>query len=94
MISDKFFVPGLMHYLCSFIKGCHICQLARKDKPLTRQLQTRLYLNYRPLSILSMHLKVLPKSNKGHRFILCVIDCARAQSISKHVDAGQLNVPP
>ena len=24
-IGDKFFIPGLMHYLCSFIKGCHIC---------------------------------------------------------------------
>ena len=25
-MKDKFFVPGLMHYLRSFIKGCHICQ--------------------------------------------------------------------
>ena len=25
-MEDKFFVPGLMHYLRSFIKGCHICQ--------------------------------------------------------------------
>ena len=48
-IGDKFFISGLMHYLCSFIKRCHICQLARKDKPPTRQLQTRIYLNYRPL---------------------------------------------
>ena len=24
---DKFFIPNLMHYLRSFIKGCHICQL-------------------------------------------------------------------
>ena len=23
-ISDKFFIPGLMHYLRSFLKGCHI----------------------------------------------------------------------
>ena len=27
-MKDKFFIPGLMHYLRSFIKGCHICQLA------------------------------------------------------------------
>ena len=47
-----------------------ICQ----DKPLRRQLQTRIYLNYRPLSRLSMDLKVMPKSYKGHRFILCIID--------------------
>ena len=61
-----------MHYLHPFIKGCHICQLARKDKHLTRKLQTRIYLNYRPLSRLSMDLKVMPKSYKGHRFILYV----------------------
>ena len=73
-IGNKFFIPGLMHYLCSFIKGCHICQLARNDKPPTRQLQTRVHLNYRPLSRLSMDLKLMPKSCKGHRFILCIID--------------------
>ena len=41
---------------------------------MTRQLQTRIYLNYRPLSRLSIDLKVMPKSQKGHRFILCQID--------------------
>ena len=45
-MKDKFFVPGLMHYLRSFIKGCHICQLARFDKPPVRQLQPQIYLNY------------------------------------------------
>ena len=50
MINDKFFIPGLMHYLWSFIKGCHTCQLVRADKPPMRQLQPRIYLNYRPLS--------------------------------------------
>ena len=63
-----------MHYLCSFIKRCHICQLARKGKPLIRQLQTRIYLNYRPLSRLSMDLKLMSKSYKRHQFILCIID--------------------
>ena len=37
-MKDKFFVPNLMHYLRSFIKDCHICQLVRPDKPLIRQL--------------------------------------------------------
>ena len=27
-ISDKFFIPNLIHYLRSYIKGCHICQLS------------------------------------------------------------------
>ena len=29
-ISDRFYIPNLMHYLRSYIKGCHICQLNRK----------------------------------------------------------------
>ena len=55
-MKDKFFIPNLMHYLRSFIKGCHICQLSRSDKLPTRQLQPQIYLNYRPLSKLSMDL--------------------------------------
>ena len=39
-----------------------------------QKLQTRINLNYRPLSRLSMDLKVMPKSHKGHKFILCIID--------------------
>ena len=73
-IKDKFFIPKLMHYLRSFIKGCHICQLARPDIPPMRQLQPPIYLNYRPLSKLSMDLKVMPRSQKGHKLILCIID--------------------
>ena len=49
----NFFIPGLMHYLRSFIKGCHTCHLTRADKPPTRHLQPRIYLNYRPLSRLA-----------------------------------------
>ena len=73
-VSDKFFIPGLGHYLRSYIKGCHTCQIVRTDKLPTRQLQTRIHLNYKPLSRLSMDLKVMPRSHKGHKFILCVID--------------------
>ena len=49
-ISNKFFIPHLMHYLRSFLSACHICQLFRNDKPPTRQLETRINLNYRPMS--------------------------------------------
>ena len=73
-MKDKFFIPNLMCYLRSFIKGCHICQLSRPDKLPTRQLQPQIYLNYRPLSELSIDLKVMPRSQKGHKFILCIID--------------------
>ena len=63
-----------MHYMRSFIKGCHTCQLVRADKLPTRQLQPRIYLNYRSLSRLSMDLKVMPRLQKGHKFILCIRD--------------------
>ena len=73
-MKDKFFIPNLMQYLTSFTKGCHIYQLSYSDKLPTRQLQPQIYLNYRPLSKLSMDLKVMPRSQKGHKFILCIID--------------------
>ena len=40
-IGDEFFISVLIHYLHSYIKGCHICQLPCNEKPPTRQLQTR-----------------------------------------------------
>ena len=73
-ISDKFFIPGLIHYLCSYIKGCHIFKLSHNDKPPTRQLQTGINLNYRLLSKLSMDLKVMPRLNEGHECVLCIIE--------------------
>ena len=73
-ISDKFFIPNLIHFLRSYIKRCHICQLSRNQKPPTRHLQTRINPNYVPMSRLSMDLKVMPKSHKGHRYIWCIID--------------------
>ena len=73
-ISDKFFIPNLIHYLRSYIKGCHICQLSCNEKLPSRHLQTRINPNYVPMSRLSMDLKVMPRSQKGHRYILCIID--------------------
>ena len=73
-ISDKFFVPNLIHYLRSYIKGYHLCQLSCNEKPSPRQLQTRINPNYVPMSRLSMDLKVMHRSHKGHRYILCIID--------------------
>ena len=73
-MSDKFFIPDHMHYLRSYIKGCHICQLSNKDKIPNRHFQRRINLNYKPLSRLSIDLKVMPKTYRGHKFILCVID--------------------
>ena len=40
-----FLFQNLMHNLRLYIKGCHVCQLNRKDKPPVRQLQTRINLN-------------------------------------------------
>ena len=60
MISDKFFILNLIHYLHSYIRSCHKCQLMCNEKPPRRHLQTRINVNYRPLSRLSMDLKVMP----------------------------------
>ena len=73
-ISDKYFITYLIHYLRSYIKGCHICQLARNEKPPTRLFQIRINPNYIPMSRLSMDLKVMPKLHRGHKYILCIID--------------------
>ena len=73
-ISDTFFILYLIHYLRSYIKGCHICQLSRNERPPPRHLQTRITANYVPMSRLSMDLKVMPRSHKSHRYILYIID--------------------
>ena len=41
-ISDEFFIPNLIHYHRSYIKGCHICQQSRNEKPPSRHLQQEL----------------------------------------------------
>ena len=63
-----------MHYLRAFLKACHICQLSGNDKHPSRQLKTRINLDYRPMSTLSMDLKVMPRLQRGHWYILCIID--------------------
>ena len=74
IINDNFFIPNLIHYLRSYIKGCHFCQLAHNEIPPSRQLQARINPNYVPMSRLSMDLKVMPRLHKGHKYILCIID--------------------
>ena len=47
-ISDKFFIPSLIHYLRSYIKGCHLCQLACNEnhsKAIASQYQPKLCAN-------------------------------------------------
>ena len=43
-MADKFFIPDLMHYLHSYIKGCHICQLSKKGKIPDRHFQKSINL--------------------------------------------------
>ena len=69
-----FLIPNHIHYLRSYIKGCYICQLAHNEKPPTRQLQTRIKHNYISLSRLSIDSNIMPRSYRGHKFILCIID--------------------
>ena len=72
--NDRFFIPNLMHYLRLYIKGCHICQLNRKGEPQYDSYKQELIYIYRPLLRFSMDLKVMLRSSRGHRYILCVID--------------------
>ena len=44
------------------------------ERSPTRQLQTIINPNYIPLSRLSMDLKVMPRSYKIHKYILCIIN--------------------
>ena len=68
-ISDKFFIPNLIHYLRSYVRGCHICKLSRNEKPPSRHLQTRINLklctNVKTEHGLESHVQV----TKGHRYI-------------------------
>ena len=73
-MSDNFFISNLIHYLRSYIKGCHLCQLVHNEKLPLRQLQSRKNPNYIPLFRLSVDLKGMPRSHEGHKFILCIID--------------------
>ena len=73
-ISDKSFIPNMIHYLRSYIKGCHLCQLSCNEKLPSRHLQTTINPNYVPMSRLSMDLKLMPKSHKGHRYLPCITD--------------------
>ena len=48
--------------------------MSRNEKPPTSHFQTRINPNYTPMSRLSIDLKVMPKSQKGHKYVLCIID--------------------
>ena len=50
------------------------CQLHRDEIPQPRQAQHRINPNYKTMTGLSMDMKVMPTSYKGHNFILVVID--------------------
>ena len=69
----SYFIPDLIHYLHSYIKGFPICQLSCNEKPPIRQLQTRITINYRSLLRLSYGFKGNAKNKTGHKYILCII---------------------
>ena len=85
IVNNKFFIPNLIHFPRFYIKGCHICQLACNENPLVRQLQTRINLNYIPLSRLSMDLKVMHRWHREHKLILCIIDEVTNYLITVHL---------
>ena len=69
-----FFIPHLIHYLRTCLKGFHKCQLQRNEKLQPRQLQCKINPDYKAMTRLSLDFKVMPRLYKGHKFILVVID--------------------
>ena len=57
-----------------------------------RPLHMRINLSYRPLSRLRMDLKVMPRSNKGHKYKICLIDEISNYSITVPIHQSRLEV--
>ena len=81
----RFLIPDVIQYVGAYIKGCHIHQLHSNEKPQPRQSQHRGNLNYKAMTILNMDLNVMPRSYKGHMFILQVLDEATNFMVTSHL---------
>ena len=73
-ITNVFFIPNHIIHLRSYIKGCHICQLAHNEettyKTTPNQNKPKL-CNF----IKTEHgFKIMPRSYRGYKFILYIID--------------------
>ena len=53
-ISDRFYIPNLAHYIRMYIASCHTCQMIKQGKSKQRYREGRIFLNYRPMSKVSM----------------------------------------
>ena len=74
-MNEKFFIPGFIHLLRIYIKGCHLCQMHSNGKPQPRDLEHRKNNpNYKAMTRPSMDLMVMPRSHKGYKIILVVTD--------------------
>ena len=73
-ISDRFYIPNLAHYIRMYIASCHRCQMIKQGKSKQRYREGRIFLNYRPMSKVSMDIKYMPKAGNGMKFILVIID--------------------
>ena len=73
-ISDRFFIPNLAHYIRMYIASCHKCQMTKQGKAKQRYREGRIFLNYRPMSKVSMDIKYMPKATNGMKFILVIVD--------------------
>ena len=49
-MNETFYIPDLIHHLKAYIKGYHICQLYRNEKPQPRQLQHRINPSYKAMT--------------------------------------------
>ena len=73
-ISDRFYILNLAHYIRMYTASCHRCQMIKQGKSKQRYREGRIFLNYRPMSKVSMDIKYMPKAGNGMKFILVIID--------------------
>jgi hypothetical protein len=74
-LMQCFYWPGMDSDIASHIKGCHRCQLRRRDDRLPPTLLSPLPLPTEPGQQVHMDLfGPLKTSDKGKKFILCITD--------------------
>ncbi|GFO29327.1 gypsy retrotransposon integrase-like protein 1 [Plakobranchus ocellatus] len=77
-IQSQFYWPGMYREINKYVKSCHICQKCSKKGPAT----SRAPLQKMPVITTPFHrlaidlVGPLAKSDRGHRFILTVVDVA------------------
>ena len=73
-LQERFFCPRLGDIVRSYIVSCHVCQLFKNSKRFDRPFLQRKYdINQGTMTCISMDIKHMPGSSKGHNYILVML---------------------